>query len=251
VRTTIGIDIGGTGIKAAIVDIDSGTLASERLKEATPSGAAPHDVAAVVARLVEQLDPQGSLPIGAAFPAIIVNEVALSAANVSAEWINLHVGDLLEKATGRPTHVVNDADAAGYAESQFGAAKGVKGLVIVTTLGTGIGSAFIYNGVLLPNTELGHIPLHNTKGRTAEQYAANSVRERKQLSFPRWAKRLTKFYGTLAALFTPQLFVVGGGVSKQHQEFLPLISVGVPIVPATHLNNAGILGAAALAPFHD
>ena len=250
-RKTIGIDIGGTGIKAAIVDIDSGVLVSERLKEATPTGATPHDVAAVVARLVEQLDPQGSLPIGVAFPAIIVNEVALSAANVSAEWINLHVGDLLEKATGRPTHVVNDADAAGFAESQFGAAQGVRGLVIVTTLGTGIGSAFIHNGVLLPNTELGHIPLHNTKGRTAEQYAANSVRERKQLSFPRWAKRLTKFYVTLAALFTPQLFVVGGGVSKQHQEFLPLISVGVPIVPATHLNNAGILGAAALAPFHD
>ncbi len=250
-RTTIGIDIGGTGIKAAIVDIDSGMLVSERLKEATPAGATPADVAAVVARLVEQLDPHGSLPLGVAFPAIIVNEVALSAANVSAEWINLHVGELVEKATGRMAHVVNDADAAGFAESQFGAAKGVKGLVIVTTLGTGIGSAFIYNGVLLPNTELGHIPLHGTKGRTAEQYAANSVRESKQLSFPRWAKRLTKFYATLAALFTPQLFVVGGGVSKQHEEFVPLIATSVPIVPATHLNNAGILGAAALAPFHE
>lgn len=249
-RTTIGIDIGGTGIKAAIVDIDSGTLVSDRLKEATPEGAAPADVAAVVARIVEQLDPQGSLPLGVAFPAIIVDEVAKSAANVSAEWIDLHVGNLMEKATGRATHVVNDADAAGFAEARFGAAQGVSGLVIVTTLGTGIGSAFIYDGVLIPNTELGHIPLKGTKGRSAEQYAANSVRERKLLTFPRWARRLTKFYATLAALFSPQLFVVGGGVSKQHDEFLPLITVGVPIVPATHLNNAGILGAAALAPFH-
>ncbi len=249
-RTTIGIDIGGTGIKGAIVDIDAGALVSERLKMATPAGARPDDVAAVVAALVVQLDPEGTLPLGVCFPAIIIDEVARSAANVSHEWIDVHVGDLLEKATGRAVHVVNDADAAGYAESQFGAARGVGGLVMVTTLGTGIGSALIYNGVLIPNAELGHIPLSGTNGRSAEEYAANSVRERKALSFERWAKRLTKFYRTLEALFSPQLFVVGGGVSKQHAEFLHLISVKTPIVPAQHFNNAGILGAAALAPFH-
>ena len=148
---------------------------------------------------------------------------------------------------GRDIHFVNDADAAGYAEAVFGAARGQRGLVLMTTLGTGIGSALIYNGVLVPNSELGHLELD---GRDAETWAANSAREREQLSFADWAVRLTRYYGHLERLFSPDLFVIGGGVSKQHEEFMPLIGVRTPIVPAALRNNAGIIGAAALAAEH-
>ena len=164
-------------------------------------------------------------------------------------WIGLNVGDLLEEELGRAVHVVNDADAAGYAEYKFGAARDVQGLVLVTTLGTGIGSALIYNGVLIPNSELGHIDLPGRGNPTAEKLAANIVRVKKNLSWRRWAQRLQLFYSTLERLFSPDLFVVGGGVSKEYEQFLPLLSLRTPIVPAQHFNNAGILGAAALAPF--
>jgi polyphosphate glucokinase len=248
---TIGIDIGGTGMKAAIVDVENGELVSEKIKVGTPDGAKPADVADVVHELVEQLDPNGSLPIGVCFPAVIINEVAMSAANVDRSWIGTNVGDLFEAKTGRKVHVVNDADAAGFAEVKFGAAKGVNGLVMVTTLGTGIGSALIYNGVLIPNSELGHINLPGSKWRTAENLAANSARVKRKLSWTRWAERLQVYYGTLEKLFSPQLFVVGGGVSKEYENFLPLLELNTPIIPAQHFNNAGILGAAALAPFSD
>lgn len=248
---TIGIDIGGTGIKAAIVDVENGELVSEKIKVGTPEGAKPSDVADVVHDLVEQLDPNGSLPIGVCFPAVIVDEVALSAANVDKSWIGTNVGTLFEERTGRLVHVVNDADAAGFAEVKFGAAKGVSGLVLVTTLGTGIGSALIYNGVLIPNSELGHINLPGSRWKTAENLAANSARVKRRLSWTRWAERLQVYYGTLEKLFTPQLFVVGGGVSKEYENFLPLLELNTPIIPAQHFNNAGILGAAALAPFRD
>jgi polyphosphate glucokinase len=248
---TIGIDIGGTGMKAAIVDVDNGELVSEKIKVGTPDGAKPADVAAVVRDLVEQLDPNGSLPIGVCFPAVIIDEVAMSAANVDASWIGTNVGDLFESVTGRKVHVVNDADAAGFAEVKFGAAKDVKGLVMVTTLGTGIGSALIYNGVLIPNSELGHINLPGSRWKTAENLAANSARVKRRLSWSRWAERLQVYYGTLEKLFSPQLFVVGGGVSKEYANFLPLLELNTPIIPAQHFNNAGILGAAALAPFND
>ena len=246
---TIGIDIGGTGMKAAIVDVAKGELVSEKIKVGTPEGAKPSDVAAVVRDLAEQLDPKGSLPIGACFPAVIVDEVALSAANVDESWIGTNVGDLFEAATGRKVHVVNDADAAGFAEVKFGAAKDVNGLVLVTTLGTGIGSALIYNGVLIPNAELGHIYLPGARWKDAEQLAANSARVKRKLSWTKWAERLQVYYSTLERLFSPQLFVVGGGVSKEYANFLPLLELNTPIVPAQHFNNAGILGAAALAPF--
>jgi polyphosphate glucokinase len=248
---TIGIDIGGTGIKAAVVDVVSGEIVSEKIKVGTPDGARPADVAAVVAQLVERLDPDGRLAIGACFPAVIIDEVAHSAANVDKSWIGTNVGELFEKATGRPVHVVNDADAAGIAEVRFGAAQGVKGLVMVITLGTGIGSAFIYNGLLVPNTELGHMNLPVTRARTAEKLAANSARIRQRLSWKRWAQRLQLYFSTLEKLFSPQLFVVGGGVSKEYEEFLPLLDLTTPIVPAQHFNSAGILGAAALAPFSE
>ena len=248
---TIGIDIGGTGMKAAIVDVELGELVSEKLKVGTPEGAKPSDVADVVHELAEQLDPNGKLPIGVCFPAVIVDEVAQSAANVDKSWIGTNVGDLFEARTGRRVHVVNDADAAGYAEVKFGAAKDVKGLVLVTTLGTGIGSALIYNGTLIPNAELGHINLPGVKWKDAEQIAANSARVKRRLSWNRWAERLQVYYSTLERLFTPQLFVVGGGVSKEYANFLPLLELNTPIIPAQHFNNAGILGAAALAPFSE
>lgn len=243
-NTAIGIDIGGTGIKGGLVDLTTGELISDRIKLPTPKGGEPNDIVEVTKTIVDQLASDShDAPIGVCFPAIVSHGVTLSAANVSKKWIDLHAEDLFEKALGRDIHFVNDADAAGYAESQFGAAKGKDGLIIMTTLGTGIGSALIYNGVLTPNAELGHLQID---GHDAESKAAYSAKERDDLSWEKWAKRLQTYYGTLEALFTPDLFIVGGGVSKNYKEFLPLLDLKTEIVPAMHRNNAGILGAAAL-----
>lgn len=241
----IGIDIGGTGIKGGLIDLDTGELISDRVKLPTPEGGRPDDIVQTTKTIVEQLaaeDPDA--PVGVCFPAIVSHGVTLSAANVSKKWIDLHAEDLFEKALGRDIHFVNDADAAGYAEARFGAAKGKSGLVIMTTLGTGIGSALIYDGVLIPNAELGHLEVD---GHDAESRAAYSAKEREDLSWEKWAKRLQKYYSTLEFLFTPDLFIVGGGVSKSYKEFLPLLDLKTEIVPAVYRNNAGILGAAALA----
>ena len=241
----IGIDIGGTGIKGAIVDLSTGELVSERLKVATPAGGSPDDIVAEVVSMIEAFGSTADgLPVGVAFPAIVLHGRTMSAANVSKKWIDLEAEDLFEKALGRDITFVNDADAAGYAEALFGAAKGEQGLVIVTTLGTGIGSAFIYNGVLIPNTELGHLQVDK---RDAESRASNAARERGRLSWTRWAKRLQRFYSVVERLFSPDLIIVGGGVSKSHELFLPLLRLRTPIVPAELRNNAGIMGAAALA----
>jgi polyphosphate glucokinase len=244
-RKALGIDIGGTGIKAAIVDVDSGELLSDRLKLPTPAGGEPDAIVATVVALIDQLGGlDDGVPVGVCFPAIVRQGRTMSAANVSKKWIGLEAEKLFEKALGRDIHFVNDADAAGFAEVKYGAAKGVPGLVLLTTLGTGIGSALIYNGVLIPNSELGHLELWGTD---AEKRAAYSAKERGRLSWARWAKRLQKYYTHLESLFSPDLFVVGGGVSKNYQEFFPLLHLQTPIVPAVHRNNAGILGAAALA----
>ncbi|MFZ2964973.1 MAG: ROK family protein, partial [Rhodoglobus sp.] len=198
-----------------------------------------------VLRIIEQLGGlDGGAPVGVCFPAVVKGGRTLSAANVSKAWIGLAAEQLFEKALGRDIHFVNDADAAGYAESRYGAAKDLPGLVLLTTLGTGIGSALVYNGVLIPNTELGHLIVD---GRDAERRASYSAKERGRLSWARWARRLQRYYEHLEFLFHPDLFIVGGGVSKQHAEFLPLLHLDTPIVPAVHRNNAGILGAAALA----
>ncbi|RZT64025.1 polyphosphate glucokinase [Microcella alkaliphila] len=240
----IGIDIGGTGIKGALVDLDSGELVSERVKRAAPDGGRPTDVIATVAEIADELGAESLDAVGVCFPAIVLGGRTMSAANVSDEWIGLDADQLFADALGREIHFVNDADAAGYAEARYGAAAGQRGLTIVTTLGTGIGSAFIHDGVLLPNTELGHLELD---GADVETWAANSVREREELSFEEWAVRLQRFYAHVEFLFSPTLFVVGGGVSKHHEEFLPLLRLRTPIVPATLRNNAGLMGAAALA----
>ncbi len=240
----IGIDIGGTGIKGAIVDTDKGKLLTERVRIPTPTGGEPDAVLETVRTVLEQLGDDENLPLGIDFPTIVKEGVTLSASNVSPKWIGLEAEKFFEEGLGREVHFVNDADAAGIAELEFGAAKGVPGLVIMTTLGTGIGSAMIYNGKLIPNSELGHLKYN---GEKVEKYAATSARDRENLTWEEWAARLTEFYSHLEFLFSPDLFVVGGGVSKNSDDFLHLIDVETPMIPAKQRNNAGIIGSAALA----
>jgi len=240
----VGVDIGGTGIKGAIVDTESGELQSDRIKKATPEGGRPHDIVAVVVDIVAELGVDKDVPVGVCFPAIVRGGRTMSAANVSKKWIGFEAEALFEKELDRKIHFVNDADAAGYAEQRFGAAKGVDGLVIMTTLGTGIGTALINDGVLIVNAELGHIEIDGVDYETKASFAA---KERDDLSWKHWAKRLQKYYSHLEAYLSPELFIVGGGISKQHEEFLPLLDLQAKIVPAALRNNAGIMGAAALA----
>ncbi len=244
-KKAIGIDIGGTGIKGAIVDVKNGVLIGERVRYETPEGGHPQDIAVVVAKIVRDLKPsRATLPVGVCFPAVVQHGRTMSAANVSKEWIGLDADGLFEKTLQRHVHVLNDADAAGVAEMKFGAAKKRKGLVIMTTLGTGIGTALFMNGDLVPNAELGHLEIDGVDYETKASFAA---KERENLSFEEWSKRLQKYYSTLERLFSPDLIVVGGGVSKQWEEFLPKLDLNCEIVPALKRNNAGILGAAALA----
>lgn len=246
-RTAVGVDIGGTGIKAAIVDLDAGALASDRVKVATPEGAEPPDVLAAVQEVLDRLGVSDvSIPLGVAFPAIVKHGHTLSAANVSDRWVDFPAEEFFETGLGREIHFANDADVAGVAELRYGAAKDQDGLTILTTLGTGIGSALMYHGVLVPNTELGHVQ-RRKHDRDAEAYAAYSAMEREGLTWAEWAERLQWYYGYIEYLFSPDLFIVGGGVSKHSAEFLPLLDLKTPIVPAVHRNNAGIIGAAALA----
>lgn len=241
----IGVDIGGTGIKAGLVDLTAGTLIGDRVRVSTPTGARPTDVLNAVTQVLETFgDAADSLPLGVAFPAIVRHGRTMSAANISDEWIDFAAEDFFEQGLGRDITFVNDADAAGVAEARHGAARGRSGLTILTTLGTGIGSAFINDGVLVPNTELGHL---ERKGESIEKWAAYSAKERDELSFKQWAKRLQGFYETVEFLFSPDYLVVGGGVSKHSDEFLPLLKLNAPIVPAVHRNAAGIVGAASLA----
>ena len=243
--TAVGIDIGGTGIKGAVVDLATGELLTERIKVPTPKGGTPEGILAATVELVKQLQVHDrDAPVGVCFPAVVKHGVTLSAANISKKWIGLEAERLFETALGRDITFVNDADAAGYAEAVFGAARGVEGVAVMTTLGTGIGTAILHRGVLVPNAELGHLEID---GHDIETRASNAARERDKLSWSEWAKRLHTFYRALEVYLSPDLFVVGGGVSKQHEHFLPLLKISTPIVPAVHRNNAGILGAAALA----
>lgn len=239
-----GVDIGGSGIKAAPVNLEKGEFALPRLKIATPEVSTPEAVAAVVKQQLDHFEVPESVPVGVAFPAPIKPGTPIEfIANLDQSWVGVDVTEMFSQACGRPVTVVNDADAAGLAEQQYGAAKGHDGLVIATTLGTGIGTALIYNGVLIPNTELGHIELLKGKG-DAERYASSAVREREGLGYKKWAKRLTKYYSLMEKYFSPELFVVGGGVSRMSEKFLPYIDIKTPIVPATLRNEAGIIGAA-------
>jgi polyphosphate glucokinase len=238
-QPAFGIDIGGTGIKGAPVDLASGTLTAERVRIKTPQPATPDAVGKVVAEVVQSFGWTG--PVGAAFPAVIKNGVAQTAANVDPSWIGADANEVLTKAVGAPVSVINDADAAGVAEMGFGAGKGHSGCVIMLTFGTGIGTALFVDGRLLPNTELGHLKMH---GHDAEKHASELAREREGLSYKEWAKRLDDYLGRLENLLWPDLFIVGGGASAMSDKFLPHLSIRTPIVPAALLNKAGILGAA-------
>ena len=242
-KKAIGIDIGGTGIKGGLVDTRGGVLISSRIKKETPSGGEPEGIAGAVAEIVAQLGNRRDRPIGICFPAVVEDGVTKSAANVSSRWIGFDAVQFFSRELHTKVFVVNDADAAGYAETKFGAGKGKKGLVIMTTLGTGIGTALIHHGILVPNAELGHLEIDGIDYETKASYAA---KERENLSFAQWAERLQRYYTELERLFSPKLFIVGGGISKSHSEFLPLLKLKTPIVPAKLKNSAGIIGAAAL-----
>jgi polyphosphate glucokinase len=237
--TILGIDIGGTGIKGAPVDLDKGTLAADRFRIPTPAGGSPGDVAKVVAEIAAHFDTTG--PIGCTFPAVMRHGVALTAANVDKSWIGTDAQALFESAVPRPFVVLNDADAAGIAEIEHGAGRGQRGTVCVITLGTGIGSALFAEGVLVPNTEFGHLEI---RGKAAEQRASEKVREEHDLSWEKWAKRVNEVLSHIEALICPDLFIIGGGVSKKSEKFLPHLDTRADVVPAQLLNEAGIVGAA-------
>lgn len=239
-----GVDIGGSGIKGAPVDLTTGQFAGDRVRIPTPVVSTPEAVAEVVAQVVGSFDLPPDLPVGVTFPAVVQHGVARSAANVDKSWIGTNIEEVVGRALGRSVVAVNDADAAGYAEAVHGAARGARGVTMLTTLGTGIGTALVVDGVLVPNFELGHLEID---GHDAETQASDAARDREGLSWEQWAERLQRYYGALEALLWPDLFVVGGGVSKHHQHFLPLLDLRTPIIPAELRNKAGIVGAAALA----
>jgi polyphosphate glucokinase len=237
-----GVDIGGSGIKGAPVDLVTGEFTADRVRIKTPQPSTPRAVIKTVAQVVAAFYPDKPPPsLGITMPSVIHGGVARSAANIHSSWLNYPVADAFAQALGYEVSVLNDADAAGIAELHYGAAKGQPGLVIMTTLGTGIGSAMIYDGVLIPNAELGHMEIG---GRHAEKRAAARVKTQKNLSWAAYARRLQRFYSTLEFLFSPDLFVVGGGISKDAAKFLPKLRLETIIVPAQLRNQAGIVGAA-------
>ena len=235
----LGIDVGGSGIKGAPVDTKTGQLVAERLRIKTPKGAEPKPVAKVVAEIAQSFNWKG--PIGIGFPAPIKGGVAMMAANVSEKWVGTNADDLFTKITGCDCTMINDADAAGLAEMAFGAGRHQPGTVIMVTLGTGIGSAIFYHGKLLPNTEFGHLEMN---GKDAEHRASDAVRQSEGISWKKYAKRLNKYLATMEKLFWPDLFIIGGGISKVSEKYIPLLTLETPVVPAQFLNEAGIVGAA-------
>lgn len=236
----LGIDIGGSGIKGAIVDIRKGELIGERHRIDTPQPATPDAVTDVVAEIVRHFEWQQ--PIGCTFPAIMKQGVAHSAANVDKAFIGTDVAGLIGQKTNLPTLVLNDADAAGIAEMHFGAGRGHLGTVIILTVGTGIGSAVFRKGVLVPNTEFGH--LYIDKGLVGEDYAADRVRKDEDLGWKKWGKRLNKYLQHIDFIFSPDLIIIGGGVSKKYEKYFDRIEVNAALVPAQLRNQAGIIGAA-------
>jgi polyphosphate glucokinase len=235
----LGIDVGGSGIKGAPVDTETGQLMAERLRIKTPKGAEPEPVARVVTEIARSFNWKGSIGIG--FPAPIKGGVAMMAANVSEKWVGTNADDLFTKITGCDCTMINDADAAGLAEMKFGAGRGQPGTVILVTLGTGIGSAIFYQGKLLPNTEFGHMEM---KGEDAEWRASDAARQREDLSWKKYARRLNKYLAAMQKLFWPDLFIIGGGISKESEKYIPLLTIDTPVVTAQFLNEAGIVGAA-------
>lgn len=235
----LGIDIGGSGIKGAPVDIETGEMLTERFRIPTPQPAKPKPVAKTVAEIARHFEWTG--PIGCGFPAVVQQGITRTAANVHKKWIGTDAMSLFKEATGCPVKVINDADAAGLAEMTFGAGKGRKGVVLLVTIGTGLGTSLFTDGVLLPNTELGHIEIDS---KEAEKMASDAVRKNKELSWKKWGKRLNTYLTHLEGLVWPDLIILGGGVSKKHEEFMPYLTVQAEIVIAETFNHAGIIGAA-------
>ncbi|MEO6848688.1 MAG: polyphosphate--glucose phosphotransferase [Chthoniobacterales bacterium] len=239
--TILGIDIGGTGIKGATVNTKTGALVAERFRIPTPHPALPNTVGDTVKQIADHFSYKG--PVGVTFPAVVKEGVVYTAANVDSSWVGTNASELFSGKLGMPVTVLNDADAAGIAEMRFGAGVGRKGVVIMVTLGTGIGSAIFLDGKLLPNSEFGHLQI---RGKDAEKRASDHVREEKKLSWKKWAKRLSEYLLELEKLFSPDLIIIGGGVSKQADKFIPHIEARteIVIVPAQMRNEAGIIGAA-------
>ena len=238
----LGVDIGGSGIKGAVVDTVGGKFASERLRIETPQPSKPAAVAAVVGEISAHFNWRSA--IGCTFPAVVKRGVAMTAANVDGAWIGTDAKRLLENETGNPAIVLNDADAAGIAEMRYGAGRDRAGLVAILTLGTGIGSSLFIDGRLVPNTELGHLII---RGKDAEERATDRARQERGYSWKQWGKRVSEYLEYLESLITPDLFIIGGGVSKRYQKFFPYIKCKTEIVPAQLRNRAGIIGAAAAA----
>ena len=236
----LGIDIGGSGIKGAPVDLDEGVLTAEPLRIPTPRPATPEAVAETILELTRHFNWTGA--IGCGLPAVVQNGTARTAANIDPGWIGIDAGRLLSEKTGCHVSVINDADAAGIAEMSFGAGRGRSGTVLLVTVGTGLGSALFHDGHLVPNTELGHILLN---GKVAEKYASATVRQELRLTYQEWAERFDLYLHRLEALLWPDLFIIGGAISAQHEEFFPFLSVKADVLPATLRNEAGIVGAAA------
>jgi len=235
----LGIDIGGTGIKGAPVCLETGKLETERFRIATPKPATPRKVIETAAEVVRHFDLGG--PVGFGFPAVIKNGMVRTAANIDPSWIGVNAVESMTKATDRPVVFLNDADAAGIAEMRYGAGRGRGGVVVIATLGTGIGTSLFVDGALVPSTEFGHLEMH---GRVAEKYAAESVRKAKELSWTEWGGRVNEYLCKLDELIRPDLIIVGGGASNKYEKFSPCFNVETEVVPAQLRNQAGIIGAA-------
>jgi len=236
---TLGIDVGGSGVKGALVDLDRGDLASDRLRIPTPQPATPEAVLGAVGKIVDHFGWDG--PVGCGFPGVVRHGAIHTAANLDPTWIGTDLREVLSRATACPVTVLNDADAAGLAEVRYGAGRGRRGVVLMLTLGTGIGSALFIDGRLVPNTEFGHLEI---AGRPAEARASDRVREEKALPWKKWAERLDELLARLHLHLWPDLVILGGGVSKRHEKFIPLLTAPVEIVPAELRNRAGMVGAA-------
>ena len=235
-----GVDVGGSGVKGGIVDLDTGLLIGERFKLLTPQPSTPAAIAKTVAEVVAHFGWTG--PLGVTYPGVVVNGVVQTAANVDKSWIGTDADDVISAAVGgQPVTVLNDADAAGLAENHYGAGRDKSGVIVLLTFGTGIGSAVIHDGVLLPNTEFGHLEVG---GKEAEHRAASSVKERKDWSYERWSEEVTKVLIAIENLIWPDLFIAGGGISRKSEKWIPLLKNRTPVVAATLLNEAGIVGAA-------
>ena len=239
-RRGFGIDVGGSGVKGGIVDLDSGQLIGERFKLATPQPATPDAVAKTIAEVVAHFGWDG--PLGVTYPGVVADGIVWTAANVDKGWIGLNAKEVVGAALdGQQVTVLNDADAAGLAEEKFGAGRDNTGVIVLLTFGTGIGSAGIHNGVLLPNTEFGHLEVG---GKEAEHRAASSVKERKDWSYERWTEEVTKVLVAIENAIWPDLFIAGGGISRKADKWVPLLKNRTPVVAAALQNTAGIVGAA-------